>query len=48
MQDGDEVVLYDAATLTERARLRGHTEVVETLEFSGDGTLLASGSADGT
>ena len=48
MADVDEVVLTDAATLAERGRLRGHAELVLTLEFSPDGTVLASGSDDGT
>jgi WD40 repeat protein len=43
---GNEIVLLDAATLTEMGRLRGHTDGVIEARFSHDGTLLASGSAD--
>jgi WD40 repeat protein len=46
--DGDEVVLRDAFTLQELRRLRGHSDVVRSVQFSADGTLLASGSDDRT
>jgi WD40 repeat protein len=42
----NEVVLLDAATLAERARLRGHTAQVNGIRFSHDGALLASSSDD--
>jgi WD40 repeat protein/DNA-binding SARP family transcriptional activator len=45
---GNEIVLLDAATLAERRRLRGHTELVLALRFSHDGGLLASASDDRT
>jgi WD40 repeat protein/DNA-binding SARP family transcriptional activator len=45
---GNEIVLLDAATLAERGRLRGHTELVGSLRFSHDGSLLASASQDRT
>jgi WD40 repeat protein len=44
--EGNDVVLYDSTTLTERSRLRGHSDLVRSLQFSHDGRLLASGSAD--
>ena len=44
----NDVVLYDAATLTELRRLRGHSDLVRSLRFSPDGTMLATGSADHT
>jgi WD40 repeat protein len=43
---GNEIVLLDAATLAERGHLRGHTELVGSLRFSHDGSLLASASQD--
>ena len=45
---GSEIVLLDAATLTERRRLQGHTEFVRVIRFSLSGELLASGSDDRT
>jgi WD40 repeat protein len=42
----DTVLLLDAATLTTREELRGHTAPVTTLQFSRDGTMIASGSDD--
>jgi len=45
---GNDVLVYDAATLTERARLRGHTDLIRSLQFSHNGSLLVSGSADHT
>jgi WD40 repeat protein/class 3 adenylate cyclase len=46
--DGPEVVLVDASTLVERTRLAGHSDTIQDLRFSHDGTLLASASADTT
>jgi WD40 repeat protein len=45
---GNDVVLLDAATGAETRRLSGHREPVLAVEFSDDGTLLASGSTDRT
>lgn len=44
----NDVVLMDALTLTERARIVGHTALVQAVAFSRDGTLLASSAEDGT
>lgn len=46
--DGDEIALMDSGTLAEVGRLRGHSDRIQVLEFSRDGTLLASGSDDRT
>ena len=46
--DGAEVVLVDAATLVELDRLPGHSDTIQDLRFSHDGTLLGSASADTT
>jgi WD40 repeat protein len=46
--EGNDVVLYDAATLSELRQLRGHSDLVRSLRFSPDGTMLATGSADHT
>ena len=43
---GHDIILLDAATLTERGRLRGHSEQVTAMRFSHSGALLASGSDD--
>ncbi|MGW5861664.1 nSTAND1 domain-containing NTPase [Streptomyces sp. NPDC055239] len=40
--------LYNAAELPLRARLTGHTDEVSAVAFSLDGTMLATGSKDGT
>jgi WD40 repeat protein len=40
--------IRDAESLTERVRLRGHSGPVRSLQFSPDGTLLASGAEDRT
>ena len=47
VRDRNDIVLLDAHTLTEQTRLTGHTALVQTVEFSHDGTRLASGDADG-
>jgi len=44
--EGSEVVLFDAAGLTERVHLYGPTDRVRSLRFSHDGRLLAAGSDD--
>ena len=44
--DGRDVVLLDAATLTERRRLEGQANLT-TLQFSRDGTRFATGTEDG-
>ena len=44
--DGRDVVLLDAATLTEQRRLEGQANVT-TLQFSRDGTRFATGTEDG-
>ncbi len=45
---GNDIVLLDAATLTERGRLGGHSDGITGMRFSHSGALLASGSADRT
>ena len=45
---GNVVRLWDTETGDELATLRGHSGNVYSVEFSPDGTLLASGSLDGT
>ena len=45
--DGRDVVLLDAATLSEQRVLEGHAALT-TLQFSRDGTRFASGYEDGT
>jgi WD40 repeat protein len=45
---GNDIVLLDAATLTVRGRLRGHSDEIKAMRFSHSGSLLASGSADRT
>jgi WD40 repeat protein len=47
VRDFGDVVLLDARTLTERSRLTGHSALVQDVEFSHDGTRLASGGEDG-
>ncbi len=46
--DGNDLVIIDAATLTERRRLRGHSGGLQVIRFSPSGALLASGSDDRT
>ena len=47
--EGDTVVrLWDVASGTLKNTLEGHTSVVQSIDFSPDGTTLASGSWDGT
>ena len=46
--EGNDVLIFDAATLAQRRRLGGHTDIVRSLEFSHDSRLLASGSAHQT
>ncbi len=43
-----EIVLWDPATREKRLTLHGHIGNVQSLGFSADGTLLASGGADKT
>jgi len=45
---GIGIWLYDVATSRELALLTGHTDVVHSVAYSPDGTMLASGSQDGT
>jgi WD40 repeat protein len=45
---GRDIVLLDAATLTEVHRLQGHADWIQALRFSPSGALLASGSDDDT
>ena len=42
------IELWDVATLTNVATLEGHTSNVDSIVYSPDGTLLASGSLDAT
>jgi WD40 repeat protein/DNA-binding SARP family transcriptional activator/class 3 adenylate cyclase len=44
----NEIVLLDAASGAVHARLDGHRDAVTAVQFSNDGTLLASASRDGT
>ena len=46
--DVNDVVLYDAATLTRRTILTGHSELVRSLQFSHTGDVLAAGADDHT
>lgn len=45
--DTGAIVLLDAGSGTEQARLEGHPEAVWALDFSADGTRLASADIDG-
>lgn len=44
----DTIELFDVKTSRKLLSLPGHTETIETLVFSHDGKVLASGSKDGT
>ena len=46
--DDRDVKLWDAGTLTERTRFKGHTAIVRTVCFAADGRTLASTGDDGT
>ena len=46
--DGADILLLDASTLAVKRRLGGPTESLQTVEFSHDGTMVASGSDHGT
>jgi len=46
--DDRDVKLWDAATLTERTRFKGHTAIVHAVCFAADGRTLASTGDDGT
>jgi WD40 repeat protein len=46
--DGKEIVLLEASTGGEIARLRGHETYIHSLEFFPDGSRLVSGSSDST
>ncbi len=48
VDDDDVVVLHDVRDGSPRATLRGHARRLTSLDFSPDGTLLASASDDGT
>ncbi len=43
-----EIMLWDVATGQERVTLRGHSDGINSVAFSPDGTTLASGSFDAT
>ena len=44
----DLIQLWDTATKSEKAKLKGHTEMINVLSFSPDNTLLASCGDDST
>lgn len=46
--DGPSIVLRDASTLAEFARIHAHQDVITRLRFSDDGALVLSCSHDGT
>ena len=46
--EGNDIRLFRADDLTPIAELVGHTDLVKSLEFSPDGSILASGSMDRT
>ena len=48
VSSGQEVHLYDVETLQLTTTLAGHTSWITGIEYSPDGTILASGSADKT
>jgi WD40 repeat protein/predicted Ser/Thr protein kinase len=45
-EDGTQIDIRDTKTRHRSARLTGHTDVISSVSFSGDGRLLASASAD--
>jgi WD40 repeat protein len=47
-EDGTQVEIWDTQTHQRSARFMGHTGLVHSVAFSGDGLLLASGSTDRT
>ena len=47
-EDSTQIDIWDAQTLRPVARLTGHTGLVYSVAFSGDGLLLASASSDRT
>eukprot|EP00041_Stephanoeca_diplocostata_P035772 m.1273976 g.1273976 ORF g.1273976 m.1273976 type:complete len:159 (+) comp24756_c0_seq13:2268-2744(+) len=42
------IVLWDLSTGTKITTYKGHTDVIHSIAFSGEGSLLASGGADNT
>ena len=48
VRSDDAIRLWDVATKENIARLKGHKDWVTSVAFSPDGTILASGSIDGT
>jgi WD40 repeat protein/predicted Ser/Thr protein kinase len=47
-EEGNQIAVWDTRTYHRRARLTGHTGVVYSVAFSGDGRSLASASGDRT
>ena len=43
-----DILLFDAKSGKYMSTLKGHTNAVNTVSFSSDGTMLASASNDGT
>jgi serine/threonine protein kinase/WD40 repeat protein len=46
--EGNEVILWDNATRTERLRFTGHTGAINAIDFNEDGTAFLTASEDGT